>query len=944
MVSATVAMSGASSAKWVALPSEERPTTFGPRIIRTSEASGGLPDPALAAFGASREDESQGSLWREMQRVFPHQARNALGSLGEYQTRQYVERRGLSEAWSSFLSSDKMTFAIIGSSGVGKSASMGYLAESMLGAGNNVLFFHGRLLGASVAQSFVDQLGERDGNVAASLDSVREYLSRTSHQVFLFIDALNEISEFEAISEELDQLTRTYHTSRPMSGVRGLRLVVSCTEADWARWSRIPGSRHMNSLAMSTYSHPQESQAVIKAIRLEEFDDVELADALAAYGVSPQLPPSWLELCRNAEVLTLVAQQAAAGNDELPREASVRALFADILEHQFPDYRERVSAHRLLLDLSSEMLSRGVDRVPLARVTERHWDLLARLASCGLLTSDMRQIRFQSDLVAELLIGEHIYDALFASVPNDSEAVERLAELTQRSFGLIPGAILEAFNRSSDEAQYQFTVRHHRLLSKLFDLSPTWTVVACLALGSYRGSPANIRDLLIKGSLSESYAVRATIGRILRDHPNWMSAVPIDDWKSREVRALASTPSGACDGSACKALWIIADDPHWRVRRAAGYGLSRNWDSCGEHDKTRVDLYSTDPARSWRQTHSLLIGMGGHPGRSVGETEQGYLRACAQSANRQVRWLVAYYLPRFFSQIREELIRILLADTDSWVRATLAQSIVKLALSPDGEVQAADVVHTLCEDPDPDVRIRLARALGRAERTPLTQSCLQVLVGDTSPAVVIAAESGEAAPGRGTVSGESRGSALEDPRRLIERIALQDIDVDGPEWGRIVPETNLREFSARRLFIEFVDDPYVNTFEAMKALLNWALPPYREIASEDEFRGLLQAIMTDPDEGLRWSFVMCLQDGNSPLTSSEVSFCLYTLSRDDHMWVQREVIIAVPQLVRIGLLNQASAERILCSLSESLPSLGLDAVQEIESFLRASKEQMELYA
>jgi hypothetical protein len=154
----------------------------------------------------------------------------------------------------------------------------------------------------------------------------------------------------------------------------------------------------------------------------------------------------------------------------------------------------------------------------------------------------------------------------------------------------------------------------------------------------------------------------------------------------------------------------------------------------------------------------------------------------------------------------------------------------------------------------------------------------------------------------------------------------------------------LREFSARRLFIEFVDDPYVNTFEAMKALLNWALPPYREIASEDEFRGLLQAIMTDPDEGLRWSFVMCLQDGNSPLTSSEVSFCLYTLSRDDHMWVQREVIIAVPQLVRIGLLNQASAERILCSLSESLPSLGLDAVQEIESFLRASKEQMELYA
>jgi hypothetical protein len=93
---------------------------------------------------------------------------------------------------------------------------------------------------------------------------------------------------------------------------------------------------------------------------------------------------------------------------------------------------------------------------------------------------------------------------------------------------------------------------------------------------------------------------------------------------------------------------------------------------------------------------------------------------------------------------------------------------------------------------------------------------------------------------------------------------------------------------------------------------------------------------------MRWSLVLCLADPSSDVPPDELVRCLRTLAHDDHMWVQRELAIAIPTLVDDGGLDHATGEEILALVRDRLPEEPADTQEEVEPFLQDATRRLGL--
>ena len=149
----------------------------------------------------------------------------------------YVTRTSLRHAVEGFLRSEKVTFAVVGTSGLGKTCEMCALADS-LGVEHAAFFFSGGELSAPIAVALADEFnfffteGLSTPQLLRRLDS---FAQRTARPVVLVLDGVDESTQQEIAAQLNDLATR-------LEQFEGrIKLIVSAKPENWTSLSTFRG-------------------------------------------------------------------------------------------------------------------------------------------------------------------------------------------------------------------------------------------------------------------------------------------------------------------------------------------------------------------------------------------------------------------------------------------------------------------------------------------------------------------------------------------------------------------------------------------------------------------------------------------------------------------------------------------------------------------------------
>ncbi len=162
---------------------------------------------------------------------------NASDLTKKYIPDVYVPRRGVREAVDEFLASDRVVFALVGDSGVGKTNEMCALADEY-GQTHVVLFFNGTELYGSFARTIADEFNWHFSEHATLPDLCRRisYLGqRLETPTLIIIDAVDE-ADIPSAAYELGDL------SAHLSAFGGaIKLIVSAKSDQWKHFCYFRG-------------------------------------------------------------------------------------------------------------------------------------------------------------------------------------------------------------------------------------------------------------------------------------------------------------------------------------------------------------------------------------------------------------------------------------------------------------------------------------------------------------------------------------------------------------------------------------------------------------------------------------------------------------------------------------------------------------------------------
>ncbi|HTL40537.1 MAG TPA: HEAT repeat domain-containing protein [Pseudolysinimonas sp.] len=819
----------------------------------------------------------------------------------------YVDRPGAQEAWADFLVSDRRAFALLGESGRGKTNTMVRFIRDLPPTHIGLLYNGVDVKESLLVQVLSDLLGKVPRNREAALhDLVREL----DGNLVIAVDALNSYRhDVASLQRELDLLTDLGDQAR-------LRIAVSCTLNDWPRWHLTNGD--LTKFARSLYAVDPDGSGRAEGVVLGDFTDSELDQAWIKYEIPGhvELTEQLRKLVKIPEAMRLVATTPASAGQSA---ASLPRLIDAFVDEQCRS--DRSEALRVIALLAECMLDAGTTvlrQTPSGlRGDEKVLGLLDRMS---IITRRGGRLSFRSDVLADHYIGNVVYERVLLV----DDAAERIGDLRLNRLENLPGAIDAAFGFAEEEAAGPAV--HSRLVACVEAVAAwpdsRWLGVAGVAVGR---RPSLFPRLIVSMCSEESYVIRETAAKALsRFEELVVEARGSKDWRTRETAALSHKHS-ECDGNRCRGLWVLASDVHWRVRRAVGYALARKWATCGGHLRESIRDAMSNPEPAWRQCHALMIALLHEPasggGVASGDDVSDFLGRCARSPNRQLRWLAAYYLPRYPVRVLEELDRVFSVDEDPWIRATYATSLVEIAMNEQATLELVlPQLASLSADPDPAVRIRVARAMGARRGELAFAEQLNSLRADAVQQVRAAAR-----------YGIERSTFEPKVDFIAERIAYQDTDPIrlGEETPGDVAEVS--RFITDRLAIRFVDDPYVHRFETMRGLFSAAIQ--RLTDDVGELSRFLDRMIDDPDEGVRWALVLCLKRPELRLQSALFVDCLNKLALDTHMWVRREVADSILLLVADRRLDIGSAWNLIIRMQRDPAMSEPDFFEEVAPFL-----------
>ncbi|MFG1809704.1 HEAT repeat domain-containing protein [Streptomyces sp. NPDC049040] len=802
------------------------------------------------------------------------EARQALDH--QHLPEMYVDRPAVRRAWQSFLESDAPVFSAVGDAGRGKTSLLCTLAAE-LGETSPVLFYSGSQLNGRLADALRQDLAlaPAGGDPLAAAAAVAR---RQGHTLYVVIDALNERElGREDLRAELNEAGRSIR-------VHGwpVRLVVSCRTGDWLFWVR--NARHMlGHFGRAVYRDEALPNGAMPGTPVPTFQPAELDAAWARYrrgfGVTGTLTRELRALCREPIFLRLVAETHRGGSVAAERTVTRHTLIDEFLDERFQDSADHLEMMALLFRLSSAILERERPSVPVSEFPPQSLPMCRRLLAEGILAEKHGALGFRFEIMLEHVVAKHVRQQL-PERPTEEEVAAAVSGLTTSRLVNAPGIVENLLLLLREEPAVIV-----RGLEALATMDDRWRAVSCTVAAQTDLPPRRLLPAVRTLAASDNYLVRNLSADTIvqwidrRADREVLACAEGSDWESRETVAQALGRAGSPSEQSTRLLWRLADDYHWRVRRASGYSLLRNWQKDVVRKVVREELGDLD-AMSWRRRHSVCVGMLGCD-LAVASEETAAIEAMSLDDNPQVRWCVANYLSRYTNAASSTVSSVLAADPSGWVRARVVTSLVGLA------EQDADAIGPLLAqlagDPSDTVRLKTARELSALGGTAAGRTLLELLAEDSSPEVSFAARYS-----LGLITDRDRTLTTAGGRALVlkvfrERVARRNMDLAHSQFS------TFQKFISDRTETPLGEDPYMHLVDTMCSLTVAAMTALQDTPAA--LGELMELLEQDADEAIRWALVLFLVRYSSRvlLTESVRMAGLERLAHDPHWWVRREV-------------------------------------------------------
>lgn len=285
---------------------------------------------------------------------------------GKYQTKLYLQRKNIREAFESFLASDKAGFVLTGQSGVGKSNFVLSLVEEFMDKRSRVclLMFDGAHLdpGYSLTKVVGEQfdrylrLGDREkiSNVWQEIDCIEDIDER---KVVIVIDAINENPRARELLQRIDELIAE-------SNWAWLKIVVTCRPEAWrtiklkvrlsdSEYYREPGKDKLE-VELEPFSHSKSIDPFSRDELPVVYEKYQEASGLKTpYG---KLSPFMRKTLRDPLLLRLVAD--IYKEQEIPSRIKPTEIYELYLDVLVKTMRLRVEDLRFLTQELMPMMAR----------------------------------------------------------------------------------------------------------------------------------------------------------------------------------------------------------------------------------------------------------------------------------------------------------------------------------------------------------------------------------------------------------------------------------------------------------------------------------------------------------------------------------------------------------------------------------------------------------
>ena len=835
----------------------------------------------------------------------------------------YVPRAELERAFTSFLASDQQVFAVVGDAGMGKTNSLCHLVEYLSRSRIPVLLYHGTLIGRSVSEAVCKDFEEvLAGRTFREIVHILSAAVETEHlTAFVVIDALNEFSgDRQALRTDLNEVVREISGSR-------IRLIVSCRSLDWDFWTRNE-NQMLGYLGRAIYQEAAAGNMVKTAVTLEALSDAEFLEAWrkykAAFRLSGSLSGRMERLCREPFMLRLVAESYRDGK-AIPGFVEPLELFQKYFEEKFPSESTQMPARRFLLWMARRILATGVPRVRIDDIAEGDMGWCRRLLDENVIIwRTESHLFFHFELFLEFIVAKVVLQDL-GEKPTVDGKLAFLKRLTVHPLINTPGVVENVLLLWQSQS-----LLLARALEHLLSLEDRWKAIACSTIRKLERPSQEVRPVLASLARDDNPFIRLFAAQAAQSYVaqhGWRDVLDLagdgEPWEGRETAANIVGRGATIDPTVTRLVWRLADDYHWRVRRAAGYALHRLWSQKQVPASEKQAILDSIGTSSWRQRYALGIALLGMDlsGRS---RDNRILSALARDPNPQVRWGVANYLPRYQGHAIYKLVDLLSKDGDPWVRAKVVESLVRLAATNWTAVRPR--LELLTHDAAPMVRVKLARELTRLADRAWIERQLRPYLADLPDVKFAAAYTLETVRPDEAAIFPVKVDAQSQLRILRERVARRDLN---PTTARFAP---VREYITRRTELSAVDDAYMTIIDTMCSLI---------ITTSDSIRGarlpkqaFLMLLSEDLDEAVRWALVLfVVKYGAKYLRPKDRLEVLRKMASDEHWWVRREVAIALGHFVHASN-TQRSAHHILKALERSEQSRADVCKDEVLHFVR----------
>jgi HEAT repeat protein len=809
-----------------------------------------------------------------------------------YVAELFVERVRLSSALDQFVRSAAQTFSVLGDAGMGKSSFLCNAARE-LGRKNPVLFYLAIELGDSLSGAIEADLGATlsGGAFSESIVQLSSRLRAVDRSLYICLDALNEYPlDRDGLRAELNELMKLTENS-------AVRWIVSCRTHDWEFWIRNENGM-IGRLGRSVYLDSREGESgsnVAGKFNKAEFDEA-WQRYKATFRLKGEMSAILRSMCHEPLMLRIVSELYRGGK-EIPETIQSSEVFERLLTEKFPSSAQLLLAYRCLFMIARRIISDGPSYIRVVDLTSEEFQTCRVLISENILVvRSSEHLHFRFELFLEFVLAKFV----LGDIPDGSDRElkrQRIVDLAARPGVNIPGAIENILVHWQADLSLICSI-----ISELVGKGDHLKTTICSVIQKMVTLPEQLDETIGRLAKDSNFVVRQYCSQAVARHDaadvSRLVGLLITDAHSWEARETAANILGAVDSGryhgAYRDLWSLADDFHWRVRRAAGYAIHRMWkreEGVNTASNDRVAALKRLVTTSWRQRHALCIGLIGSDVAASATAEAQAIATMANDENHQVRWMVANYLPRYLG-VDSKLLNSLLKDPDFWVRTRVASSLITLYSGEMGSDDIRQEIEELSADPTDEVKIRVARELAKINVEPWSERILLGYLIESSEVSFAAAYSLDSLGARSGNELFGRGEWRDRQARdwiLRERIARSELNASTTRFASV------QDYISQRFQLSAQNDRYMRVIDSMCSLIAATADALNEdVADQVPF---LELLAGDVDESVRWALVMYLANFSAEkITESEKFKLLQRMSKDRHFWVRREVAIGLPKL------------------------------------------------